>query len=161
MDKPVADFYKPQEKLEELKVQILEAQKRRLNERIRELEQQNQIHMQELVRQMQLHMAEQIRLIKASPLPTPLPAYVPDYQPVIKALKQLVKAFEVVDNRGTTPLHTYQEEHKKRSEATKKRHAATPPEKRKASTLPARMARRRKAEERRERLYSSTVPTKS
>jgi hypothetical protein len=162
MEKPVADFYKPQETVKELMAQILEVQKRKLNERMQELEQQNQVHMQELERQMQVHMAEQIRLIKAAEPTrslTPSRAYVPDYQPVIKALKELLKAFEVVDNRGTTPLHTYQEEHKKRSEAMRKRHAATPPEKRKASTLPARMARIKAAKERRERLYSSTVPT--
>ena len=37
------------------------------------------------------------------PVPTSKQPYVPDYRPVINALKELVKAFEVIENRANTP----------------------------------------------------------
>jgi hypothetical protein len=153
MDKPVEEFHKRQQTVKELMAEIAEGQKQKLKERMQELEQQ-----------MQIHMAEQIRLIKAGEPThslTPSQAYIPNYRPAIRALKELVKACEVIDNRGTIPLYLSQEEHKKRSDATKKRHAATPPEKRKASTLAARTARKKAAKERKERSQFSTVRTDS
>lgn len=164
MDKPVGEFYKPQQTVKELMAKIEEGQNQKLRERLQELEQQNQVDMQELKRQMQIHMAENIRLIKAAEptrSPAPSQAYVPNYRPVTKALKELVKVLEVLDNRGTMPLYMSQEVRKQRSEQAIKRHAAETDGKRKANTLPARTARIKAAKERRERLASSTLPTEA
>jgi hypothetical protein len=65
--------------------------------------------------------------------------YIPDYRPVIKALKELAKAFEVIENRGDT--HLQASEHKRRSDSAKKRWEPVPKERRRAITAPARAAR--------------------
>jgi hypothetical protein len=69
----------------------------------------------------------------------PTQTYVPDYRPVIKALKELVSAFEVIENRGATQLQ--EEKTKRRKASAKKRWENVPPEKRRANTAPARAAR--------------------
>lgn len=56
------------------------------------------------------------------------------YGPVIRALKELVKALEVIDNSQIA---------KQRSNSAKKRWALVPPEKKKANTAAARAAVRK------------------
>lgn len=93
--------------------------------------------------------------------PSPPQTYVPDYRPVIKALKELVRAFEVIENRGTTPLNVSEEEKKKRRERAKKRWAEVPSEKRKANTAAARAARRKTAKGMVPWPRAFTVPTQN
>jgi ribonuclease D len=129
-ERPPGTFVELQRKREKQKLEKQDLEKRRQQRQESEKRRQQEL--------------EQLGPLNPSPAPKPSEpkAYIPDYRPVIKALRELVRAFEVIDNRGIPPpLLVPEEVHKRRSDSAKKRWETVPPERRRAITAAARTAR--------------------